>query len=144
MGEDGEDGQDGKNGNGINSITYYYAVTKTQSAPSASSITSPTIPTLTSENRYLWQKEVIDFTDSAVADKTTVLLLGVYGETGQDGYTPEKGKDYFDGNDGKSAYQEAIDNGFKGTEEEWLESLKGQNGNGYTYIIGTQTGVSAA
>ncbi len=29
------------------------------------------------------------------------------------------------GNDGKSAYQIAVDNGFAGTEVEWLESLKG-------------------
>lgn len=31
----------------------------------------------------------------------------------------------FDGADGKSAYQIAVDHGFDGTEEEWLESLKG-------------------
>lgn len=93
----GDDGDDGTDGNGINSITYYYAVTKNQTTPSASSITSPTIPTLTPENKYLWQKEVIDFTDSTVADKTTILLLAVYGDSGQDGYTPVKGKDYFDG-----------------------------------------------
>lgn len=30
-----------------------------------------------------------------------------------------------DGSDGKSAYEVAVDNGFEGTEEEWLESLKG-------------------
>lgn len=29
---------------------------------------------------------------------------------------------------GKSAYEVAVDNGFVGTEEEWLESLKGQDG----------------
>ena len=28
------------------------------------------------------------------------------------------------GDDGKSAYQIAVEHGFKGTEEEWLESLK--------------------
>lgn len=32
------------------------------------------------------------------------------------------------GKDGKSAYQIAIENGFVGTETEWLESLKGING----------------
>lgn len=32
------------------------------------------------------------------------------------------------GEDGKSAYQLAVDNGFTGTVEEWLESLKGQDG----------------
>lgn len=31
----------------------------------------------------------------------------------------------FDGKDGKSAYQIAVDNGFEGTEEEWLDSLDG-------------------
>lgn len=41
------------------------------------------------------------------------------------------------GKDGKSAYQIAVDNGFKGTEEEWLASLKGKNGkDGYTPIKG--------
>ena len=32
------------------------------------------------------------------------------------------------GADGKSAYQTAIENGFEGTEEEWLNSLKGEKG----------------
>ena len=32
------------------------------------------------------------------------------------------------GADGKSAYQVALDNGFEGTEEEWLQSLKGVDG----------------
>ena len=32
------------------------------------------------------------------------------------------------GADGRSAYQVALDNGFKGTEKEWLESLVGQQG----------------
>lgn len=45
------------------------------------------------------------------------------------------------GADGKSAYQIAVDNGFEGTETEWLASLKGKDGksayqiavdNGYT------------
>lgn len=32
------------------------------------------------------------------------------------------------GSDGKSAYEIAKDNGFDGSEEEWLESLKGEDG----------------
>ena len=38
------------------------------------------------------------------------------------------------GEDGKSAYEIAKDNGFVGTEEEWLESLKGDGGNPSSYI----------
>lgn len=30
------------------------------------------------------------------------------------------------GDDGKSAYEIALDNGFEGTEEEWLETLKAE------------------
>jgi hypothetical protein len=35
---------------------------------------------------------------------------------------------YVKGLDGKSAYQIALENGFEGTEEEWLASLKGEPG----------------
>ena len=38
------------------------------------------------------------------------------------------GLDGTNGQDGKSAYDIAVDNGFVGTETEWLESLKGQDG----------------
>ena len=38
------------------------------------------------------------------------------------------------GTAGKSAYEIAVDNGFVGTETEWLESLKGAKGtNGATF-----------
>lgn len=33
-----------------------------------------------------------------------------------------------DGNDGKSAYELAVESGYSGTEEEWLNSLKGKDG----------------
>lgn len=33
------------------------------------------------------------------------------------------------GADGKSAYEIAVDEGFQGTEEEWLESLQGPPGS---------------
>lgn len=37
------------------------------------------------------------------------------------------------GEDGKSAYEIAVENGFVGSEQEWLESLKGEKGDdGYT------------
>lgn len=45
-----------------------------------------------------------------------------------------------EGADGKSAYEIAVDNDFEGTEEEWLESLKGADGkdgaDGYTPVKG--------
>lgn len=41
---------------------------------------------------------------------------------------------YLKGDQGDSAYQVALANGFEGTEAEWLESLKGEDG--YTPIKG--------
>lgn len=34
----------------------------------------------------------------------------------------------------KSAYEIALENGFEGTEAEWLASLKGENGDGLNYV----------
>lgn len=41
------------------------------------------------------------------------------------------GKNGADGKDGLSAYEIAIKNGFEGSEEEWLDSLKGADGESY-------------
>lgn len=70
---------------------------------------------------------------------------GPAGPAGKDGYSPVKGVDYWtesdkkeiieaakqevaEGAQGKSAYEVALDNGFVGTEEEWLASLVGPAG----------------
>ena len=70
---------------------------------------------------------------------------GPAGKDGKDGYTPQKGVDYWtesdkteiieaakqevaEGAQGKSAYEVALDNGFVGTEEDWLASLVGPAG----------------
>lgn len=83
-----------------------------------------------------------------------ILILTVNGQ-GEIVYKDLKGNIY-DGNcdsikpiccatddvDGKSAYEIAIENGFMGTEQEWLNSLKGENGSaGFTpqpIFTGTQ------
>lgn len=46
-----------------------------------------------------------------------------------------KGDKGDDGKDGISAYQVAVNNGFVGTEQEWLASLKGADGDPATNII---------
>lgn len=84
---------------------------------------------------------------------------GPAGKDGKDGITPIRGKDYWTEEDkqeiieaaqteivvgatGKSAYEVALEEGFEGTEEEWLESLigpqgekgdKGDKGDAFTY-----------
>ena len=53
---------------------------------------------------------------------TNKSLIGPRGENGL------PGKDGVAGQDGKDAYQVAVDNGFDGTEVEWLRSLHGNDG----------------
>lgn len=49
---------------------------------------------------------------------------------------------------GKTAYEIAVDNGFNGTEKEWLKSLQGETpyiGENGNWFVGTlDTGVSAS
>lgn len=53
---------------------------------------------------------------------------GPRGETGETGPKGDDGPTGPKGDEGDSAYQVAVDNGFVGTEEEWLESLVGPQG----------------
>ena len=65
-----------------------------------------------------------DFTPEQLA-----ALKGADGKDGIDGQNGADGKDGADGQngaDGKSAFEIAKENGFVGTETEWLESLKGE------------------
>ena len=61
-------------------------------------------------------------------------IQGVPGEEGQQGTPGGNGLDGLPGDqgdkgdDGDSAYQVAVDNGFSGTEAEWLASLQGETG----------------
>ena len=53
---------------------------------------------------------------------------GLPGKDGKDGADGLPGRDGIDGTDGKSAYIIAVEHGFTGTENEWLQSLKGADG----------------
>lgn len=80
-----------------------------------------------------------------------VISADTVGEKGEKGDKGDNGLDGINGVDGKSAYEIAVDNGFEGTEQEWLVSLVGENGvtpyidiETKHWIIGeTDTGVLA-
>ena len=88
-GPQGKQGNTGPTGNGIKSISYCYARTTSQTAPSASSITATSMPALDAANKYLWQKETINFTSGQ--SQTSVVLLAVYGDKGDKGNPGPKG-----------------------------------------------------
>lgn len=60
-----------------------------------------------------------------VSDKGSLIIDGV--NTNKSLIGP-RGADGVPGSDGKSSYQIALDNGFKGSEVEWLRSLHGNDG----------------
>ena len=118
-GATGPQGATGEVGNGIKSITYTYARTTSQTAPDASAITSTTIPTLDAINKYLWQKEIITYTNNQ--HQTTVLLLAVYGDRGDTG---PQGPQGIQGDTGDRGPQgEKGDTGPRG-----LQGLQGERG----------------
>lgn len=53
---------------------------------------------------------------------------GKDGKDGQPGPAGQPGQPGVDGKDGKSAYELAVDGGYKGTESDWLKSLVGPQG----------------
>ena len=61
---------------------------------------------------------------------------GEAGPAGKDGATGATGAT---GAAGKSAYELAVENGFEGTPQEWLDSLKGSAGNSVVSVIKTAT-----
>lgn len=102
-GETGPQGNTGPTGNGIKSISYCYARTTSQTAPSASSITATSMPALDAANKYLWQKETINFTSGQ--SQTSVVLLAVYGDKGDQGIQGPKGEQGIKGDTGPQGIQ---------------------------------------
>lgn len=80
----------------------------------------------------------IDHTSSAETDPAVTVshFLEIVrdGETGAKGETGATGATGATGEAGKTNYQLAVENGFNGTVEEWLASLKGEKGD--TPVIG--------
>ena len=66
---------------------------------------------------------------SGVDETEVQRIVAEYVEEHKDELKGADGKNGVDGKDGKSAYEIALANGFVGTEEEWLESLKGGSEN---------------
>lgn len=87
-------GRYGQNGRGISTITEYYLATSAASGVTTStSGWTTTVQTVTVTNKYLWNYEVITYTDSTT--KTIdPHIIGVYGNTGPQGPQGDPGKTY--------------------------------------------------
>lgn len=81
-GPQGLPGTPGETGVGIQSIVEYYQVSSSNTTAPTSWVTTP--PTMTSTNKYLWNYELITYTDGE-EESTAKRVIGVYGDTGATG-----------------------------------------------------------
>lgn len=75
-----------------------------------------------------------DFQVTNGATPAITIQNGVWFVNGISTGVSAKGEKGNKGEQGKSAYQVAVDNGFEGTEEEWLESLKYYNSEEFAQL----------
>ena len=78
-------GNTGNAGKGIKSVTeYYLATTLSSDVTTSTTGWTTTMQTLTETNKYLWNYELITYTDNTT---TTInpIIIGVYGDTGTPG-----------------------------------------------------------
>ena len=78
-------GNTGDTGKGIKSVTeYYLATTSSSGITTSTSGWTTTMQSLTATNKYLWNYELITYTDNTTATINPVII-GVYGDKGNDG-----------------------------------------------------------
>lgn len=81
----GINGAKGNDGKGIKSVTEYYLATASSSGVTTStSGWTTTVQTITLDQKYLWNYEVITYTDNTTST-TTPIIIGVFGNTGATG-----------------------------------------------------------
>ena len=80
-------GQKGSTGVGIKSVTEYYLATSSSSGVTTSTTGwTTTIQTITADKKYLWNYEVITYTDNTT-NTTSPIIIGAFGNTGSAGAT---------------------------------------------------------
>lgn len=81
----GNTGATGATGKGIKAVTEYYLATASVSGVTTSTTGwTTTMQTLTATNKYLWNYELITYTDNSTATISPVII-GVYGDKGVQG-----------------------------------------------------------
>ena len=90
-GPKGDTGATGADGKGISSITEYYLASASASGvTTGTSGWTTTIQTISTSKKYLWNYEIIKYTDGS-STTTTPCIIGVYGNTGATGATGATG-----------------------------------------------------
>lgn len=91
-GNTGAQGPQGAAGKSIGSVVNYYLATNASSGVTTSTTGWTTnVQSVTATNKYLWNYEVIKYTDGSVASTTTPCIIGAYGDKGATGPKGDKG-----------------------------------------------------
>ncbi len=92
-GDTGAKGDAGANGKSIGSVVNYYLATSVSSnVTTSTSGWTTTVQSVSSSKKYLWNYEVIKYSDGTNAAITTPCIIGAYGDTGSKGDTGATGK----------------------------------------------------
>lgn len=91
-GVNGTNGTNGQNGKSIGQVVNYYLATNASSNVTAStSGWTTTVQSVSLSKKYLWNYEVVKYTDGTTASTTAPCIIGSYGDTGAKGDKGAKG-----------------------------------------------------
>lgn len=86
MGTNGTNGANGTNGKSIGSVVNYYLATASSSGvTAATSGWTTAVQSVSAAKKYLWNYEVVKYTDGTVASTTMPCIIGSYGDRGSKG-----------------------------------------------------------
>ena len=126
-GDTGDKGPTGATGNGIKSITNYYLATSSSSGVTIStSGWTTSVQTVTSSKKYLWNYEIITYTNNTTT-KTTPCIIGTYGPKGDKGDTGAQGPQGEKGATGAKGDKGEDGLGIESTEITYVSSTSGTN-----------------
>lgn len=86
VGRMGTNGANGTNGKSIGSVVNYYLATASSSGvTTATSGWTTAVQSVSAVKKYLWNYEVVKYTDGTVASTTVPCIIGSYGDRGSKG-----------------------------------------------------------
>lgn len=86
VGRMGTNGTNGTNGKSIGSVVNYYLATASSSGvTTATSGWTTAVQSVSAAKKYLWNYEVVKYTDGTVASTTAPCIIGSYGDRGSKG-----------------------------------------------------------
>lgn len=92
VGRMGTNGANGTNGKSIGSVVNYYLATASSSGvTTATSGWTTAVQSVSAAKKYLWNYEVVKYTDGTIASTTAPCIIGSYGDTGAKGDKGDKG-----------------------------------------------------